>query len=72
MSSRGMCAGNAVFSHTKVVSESKIVRKMLCFTIENGCVWVRRKVGGVRRRLRLCSLMVAYARLSSDRSSIGK
>ena len=36
MSCRGMCAGNAVFYHTKVVSESKIVREMLCFTIETG------------------------------------
>ena len=40
MSSGGMCAGNAVFSQTEVVSESKIVREMLCFTIETparGC-----------------------------------
>ena len=58
-----MCAGNAVFSNTKVVSESKIVREMLCFTIETAA-----KVGGVRRRV----AMVAYARLCSDRSSIGK
>ena len=36
MSCRGMCVGNAVFYHTKVVSESKIMREMLCFTIETG------------------------------------
>ena len=29
-----MCVENVVFSHTKVVSESKIVCEMLCFTIE--------------------------------------
>ena len=35
-----MSARNAVFFHTEVVSESKMVRKMLCFTIETavgGC-----------------------------------
>ena len=40
MSSRGMCAGNVAFSHTEVVFESKVVREMLCFTIETavgGC-----------------------------------
>ena len=34
MSCRGQCAGNALFYHTNVVSESKIVREMLCFTLE--------------------------------------
>ena len=28
-----LCAGNVLFSHTTVVSEIKIVREMLCFTI---------------------------------------
>ena len=55
-----MCAGNAVFSHTKVVSESKIVREMLCCTIETA-------VGGCEGRM--CetagAAMVAYARLWS-------
>ena len=60
MSSRGMCGGNGVFSHTEVVSESKIVPEMLGFTIETAVGGA--KVGGVRRRLRL----------SSDRSAIGK
>ena len=32
--SEGMCAGNAVFNHTEVGSESKIEREMLCFTID--------------------------------------
>ena len=62
MSSRGMCAGNAVFYHTEVVSESKIVREMLCFTIETS-------VGG--REGRRCetavAAMIAYARLWSPR-----
>ena len=57
-----MCAGNAVFSKTQVVSESKIAREILCFSKKRGA-----KVGCVRRRLRLCPPMVAYARLSSDR-----
>ena len=65
-----MCAGNAVFFHTEVVSKSKIAREMLFYN-RNGCASVR-KVGGVRRRLRMCSPMVAYARLVSDRSAIGK
>ena len=60
MSSRGMCAGNAVFSHTKVVSESKIVREMLCFTIETavcGCEG--------RRCETAVAAMLAYGRLCS-------
>ena len=39
-SSRYMCAGNSVFSHTEGVSESKMACEMLCFTIETavgGC-----------------------------------
>ena len=46
-----MCRKCCVF-HTKAVSESKIAREMLCFTIETA---VCAKVGGVRRRVRLCS-----------------
>ena len=34
MSSRGMCAGNAMFYHAEVASESKIARARLCFTTE--------------------------------------
>ena len=47
-----------MFYHTKTASESKIARKMLCFTKETA----------VGRR----SAMVAYARLCPDRSAIGK
>ena len=69
MSSRGMCAGNAVFYHTEVVFESKIVPEMRCFTIETA-------VGGCEGRkceTAVASIaMVAYARLGSDRCSIGK
>ena len=60
-SSRGMCAGHAVFSHTKVDSESKIVRELLCFTIETA-------VGGREGRRRgtavaaMVANVVAYAR----------
>ena len=58
---RGKCIqrrGNAVFSDTEVVSESKIVREMLCFTIETA-------VGGCegRRCETAVAAMVAYARL---------
>ena len=58
MSSRGMCARNVVFSHTEVVSESKIVCEMLCFTVETA-------VGGCegRRCETAVAAMVAYARL---------
>ena len=48
-----LCAGNALFSHTIVVSEIKIVREMLCFTIETA-------VGGCEARR--CET-VAYARV---------
>ena len=64
-----MCARNAVFFHTEVVSESKIVREMLCFTIATA---VRVCEGRGCDYGRLCLPMVAYGRLSSDRSSIGK
>ena len=67
MSCRGMCAGNAVFFHTKVVSESKIAREMLCFTKETAvrlCEGRRCKTAG--------AAMLAYGRISSDRSAIGK
>ena len=53
--------------HTKVVSESKIAREMLCFTIETA---VRLCKG--RRCKTAVADMVAYARISSDRSAIGK
>ena len=33
MSNGGMCAGNAVFFHTEVASEGKIVREMLYFIL---------------------------------------
>ena len=55
-----MCAGNTVFSHTKIVSESKIVREMLCFTIEtavSGCEGRRCETAG--------AAMLAYGRLWS-------
>ena len=55
-----MCARNAVSFHTGVVSKSKIVRKMRCFTIER--LWVGANVGGVRRRVRLWSPMSEYGR----------
>ena len=55
-----MCAGNAAFSHAIVVSESKIVRQMLCFTIETavgGCEGRRCETAG--------AAMLAYGRLCS-------
>ena len=61
-----MCAGNAVFSHAKVVFERMIVRELLCFTIETAA---RGREG--RRCETAGAAMVAYARLCSDRSSIG-
>ena len=69
-----MCAGNAVFFHAKVMSESKIAREMLCFTIDTAvrlCEVRRCKtaVADVLAYGRLCSPMVA---LCSDRCSIGK
>ena len=62
-----MCAGNAVFFHTEVVSESKIVREMLCFTIETA-------VGGCegRRCETVRAAMVAYARLCSPMLDYGR
>ena len=60
-----MCVGKAVFSHTRVASESKIAREMLC-TIETGlrgCEGRRCEMAG--------AAVVAYGRLCSDRSSIG-
>ena len=60
MSCRGMCAGNAVFFYAKVVSESKIARELLCFTIETA---VRLCEGG--RCKTAVADMVAYARLWS-------
>ena len=77
MSSRGMCARNAVFSHTEVVSESKIVREMLRFAIETavgGCEGRRCETAGAAMvaYVRLWSAMVGYGRLWSDRSAIGK
>ena len=49
------------------VSENKIAREMLCFTIETA---VRLREGG--RCKTAVADMVAYGRLSSDRSAIGK
>ena len=74
MLSRGMCAGNAVFYHTEVVFESKMVREMLCFTIETavgGCAGRRCETAGAAMVAYacLCLPMVAYARLTSDRCS---
>ena len=56
-----------MFSHTNVLSESKIVREMLRFTIETAA-------GGCegRRCETADAAMVACGRLSSDRLSIGK
>ena len=56
-----------MFSHTKVDSESKIVRKLLCFTIETA-------VGGCegRRCETAVAAMLAYARICSDRCPIGQ
>ena len=56
-----MCRKCCVFFHTEAVSESKMVREMLCFTIDTG-------VGGCegRRRGTAVAAMVAYARLCSD------
>ena len=56
-----MFVGNAVFFHIKVVSESKIAREMLCFTIETGVRWCEG-----RRCKTAVADMVAYGRLCSD------
>ena len=63
MSYRGMCAGHAVFFHTKVVCESKIAREMLCFTLETAVRLCEGTVGGVRRRLRIWSPVLGYRRI---------
>ena len=65
-----------MFLHTKVVSESKIAREMLCFTIETAVRQCegRRCETAVADMLaygRLCSPMVAYARLWSPYARIG-
>ena len=65
-----MCAGNVVSYHTEVVSESKMVREMLRFTIETvrgGCEGGRCQTAGAAMlaHVRLCSPMVAYGRLWS-------
>ena len=67
-----MCAWNAVFSNTEAVSESKIVREMLCFTIETavgGCEGRRCETAGAAMVAygygRLWSPMVAHGRLWS-------
>ena len=57
-----MCAGNAVFSHTKVLSESKIVRELPCFTIETavgGCEgrWCQTEGAAILAHGRLCLIM---------------
>ena len=66
-----MCAGNAVFYHTDGVSESKIAREMMCFTIETvagGCEGGRCEtaVAGMLAYGRLCSPMVAPVPLGSE------
>ena len=55
-----MCARNVAFSQTEVVSESKVVREMLHFTIETA-------VGGCdgRRSETVVAAMLAYVRLWS-------
>ena len=71
MSSRGTCARNAVFSHTEVVSESKIVHEMQCFTMETavgGCEG-RRCEGGCGYA-RLCSPMLGYGRIGAPLGSV--
>ena len=65
-----MCVGNAVFFHTEVVSESKIVREMLCFTIETAVRQCEGRkcetaVADMVAYARLCSPMLAHARLCS-------
>ena len=72
-----MCARNAVFSNTEVVSERMRVRDMLCFTIETavgGCEGRRCETAGAAMVAYLClwSPMFAYARLWSDPSAMGK
>ena len=54
----------------KSLREEAAVHEVLCFTITMRVKVA--KVGGVRRRLRLCSPMFGYVRLWSDRSAIGK
>ena len=61
-----MCAGNAVFFHTKVVSESKIAREMLCFTIETAV-----RLCEVRRCKTAVADVLAYGRLCSPYARIG-
>ena len=66
-----MCAGNALFSHTKVVSERKIVREMLCFTIKTavgGCEGRCERAGAVAYA-RLCSAMGGYRRIGAPLGS---
>ena len=68
MSCRGMCAGNAVFFHTKLVSESKIACEMLCFTVETAvCLCEGRRcktaVAGMVAYARLWSPMLGYRRI---------
>ena len=51
------------FSTQKLCLKVRLARNVVFYN-GNGCAFVR-KVGGVRRRLRMCSPMVAYARLCS-------
>ena len=59
-----MFARNAVFSHTEIVSESKMVREMLCFTIETA-------VGGSegKRCETAVAAMLAYGRIGAPLGS---
>ena len=58
---------NNVFFYIEIIFENKIIREMLCFTIEMA-------VGGCegRRYETAITAMVAYILLWSDRCSIGK
>ena len=75
MSSRGVCAGNAVFNyHTEVVCECKMMCEMLCFTIEmamGGCEGGRCEtaVAAMLAYVRLCSAMFAYGRIGAPLGS---
>ena len=72
-----MCAGNDVFSHTKVAFESQMVRQMLCFTIETavrGCEGRRCETAGAAMfaYVRLWSPMVAYRRIGAPLGSASR
>ena len=62
-----MYAGNAVFYHTEVVSESKIVCGMLCFTIETAVC--ETAVAAMVAYARLWSPMLAYRQIGPPSGS---